>query len=193
MPKCKIRKCNNFTRYSNTTETYCSMHRARIKRNGNAELKKGAHALEKLPHKNIDDFILKNCHKMLDKDIAIYLKKQGFKEANQWIVRYRRRKLGIKKYSYGETKKHKVWIRNQAIKKYGNNCELCDYSLSIDTHHIEPKKNGGLHEIENLMILCPNCHALITRNILNLSNRQEIPKTKRNLLKLIRASQPNLG
>jgi len=184
MPRCAIKGCKKFTRYKETKGIYCSMHLARIKRHGHPGLQEGFHKLEKLPHPIVDDFIRQNCKELIDEKIAEKLKKKGFKEATQWIVRYRRRKLGIKKYLYGEIKKHKAWIRMQAIKKYGNKCELCGYILSVDTHHILPKNKGGLHEIENLMVLCPNCHALITRRYLNLKNRKDIPAIRKKLSKL---------
>jgi predicted restriction endonuclease len=184
MPKCKIKGCKKLTRYKKTKEIYCPMHLARIKRHGHPGLQTDFHKLEKLPHLTVDDFIRKNCKKLIDKEIAKELKKRGFKEANQWLVRYRRRKLGIKKYLYGEIKKHKAWIRMQAIKKYGNKCELCGYRLNVDTHHILPKNKGGLHEIDNLMVLCPNCHALITRRYLSLESRKDIPDLRRKLIKL---------
>jgi len=170
------------------------MHLARIKRHEYPELKRDAYqSLEKLPHLVVDDFISKNYHEMIDKEIAEKLKRKGFKGANQWTVRYRRRKLGIKKYLYGEIKKHKAWIRAQAIKKYGDKCELCKYGLSLDTHHIIPKNKGGLHKIDNLMVLCPNCHALITRKYFTLKSRKDIPKIRQKVIRLLRYFYPNLG
>ncbi len=93
-------------------------------------------------------------------------------------------KLGIKKYLYGETKKHKAWIRTQAIKQSGNECELCGYKLAVEAHHLLPKNRGGTHEVNNLMVLCPNCHALITRKSLILKHRRDMPKLRRELIKL---------
>lgn len=178
MSKCEIEGCINPTQYINTKNKYCSMHMARIRRHGYPELKKerGEHSLEKLPHKIIDDFILKNHGEMIDKEIVEKLIKMGFEKANNWNIGYRRRKLGVKKYLYGEIKKHKAWIRSQAIKKYGNNCELCSYQITVDAHHIIPKHKKGPHEVENLMIVCPNCHALITRKIIEINQRKDIPK-----------------
>jgi len=170
------------------------MHLARIRRHGYPELKRDAYqSLEKLPHKIVDNFIQKNCQKMMDKEIVRELRKMGFKGACQWTVRYRRRRLGIKKYLYGEIKKHRVWIRAQAIKEYGRKCELCGYNAVIDTHHIIPKKMGGPHEINNLIVLCPNCHALITRRYFTLKNRGNIPKIREKAVKLLKSFYPNLG
>ncbi len=64
--------------------------------------------------------------------------------------------------------------------------------MAVDTHHIIPKHDGGPHEIDNLMVICPNCHALITRKILTLKNRQEIPKIRKKVLKLVKSFYPDL-
>jgi len=160
------------------------MHMARIKRHGHPGLQTDFHKLEKLPHPFVDEFIHKNYKTLIDKEIVKELKKKGFKEATQWGVRYRRRRLGIKKYLSGEIKKYKAWIRMQAIKKYGDKCELCGYRLVVESHHILPRKRGGLHEINNLMVLCPNCHALITKRYLNLKSRKDIPALQRKLFEL---------
>lgn len=194
MPKCKAPGCNKSTRFENTKHVYCVMHLARLKRNGHLGLKENPwQALEKLPHKFVDKFILKNCSQMLDKEIAKYLGKRGFKNTTAWNVRYRRRKLGVKKYLYGEVKKHKAWIRQQAIKKYGNVCELCGYNIRIETHHIVPKHKGGNHETDNLIVVCPNCHALITSKKFELNNRKEIKKLSKKIKKLIKSAYPYLG
>ncbi len=159
------------------------MHKERIKRHGYPELKseRGEHGLEKLPH-SVDMFILENCKNMVDKEILEELKKKGFTQITVDNIKYRRRKLGIKKYLYGEVRKHKAWIRDQAIKKYGKSCELCGYNIAIDTHHIVPKYQGGPHEIENLTVVCPNCHALITRGKITLSKREDILEVRKEVL-----------
>jgi len=163
------------------------MHMARIRRHGYPELKKDAYqSLEKLPHRTVDSIILKYCRTMLDVEIVKKLKEMGFKGATKWTVGYRRRKLGGRKYLRGEIQKHKAWIRAQAIKKYGEKCELCGYKAAFNTHHIIAKQDGGNHEIENLMVVCPNCHALITRKMFILKSRKDIPKIRRKVLKLIR-------
>lgn len=188
MPKCAIKGCSYSTQYKNTKQIYCQMHLARVRRHGYPELKKDAYqSLEKLPHKIVDDFIRKNYQKMIDEDIAQKLRKMGFKGTTQWNVKYRRRKLGVKKYLSGDILKHKAWIRSRAIKKYGNKCELCGYGLSLDTHHITPKKLGGPHEVENLTVLCPNCHALLTRNIFTLKSRKDLSKIRIKVIKLLKS------
>lgn len=184
MPKCKIKDCKKYTPYKNSINPYCHMHMARIRRHGYPELKKDAYqSLEKLPHKIVDTIIKKYCKNLIDEDIVKKLRGIGFNGATVWTVGYRRRKLGSRKYLRGKIQKHKAWIRAQAIKKYGTKCELCDYNMAIDTHHIIPKYQGGPHEIDNLMVICPNCHALITRNVITIRSRKEISKVRRRVLK----------
>lgn len=193
MPKCKIKDCNKLTLYEHTIQKYCPMHLARIRRHGYPELKKDAYTpLEKLPHLVVDDFILKSCKDNEDQHIADELKQMGFRGATVWTVGYRRRKLGGRKYLHGEIQKHKAWVRAQAIKKHGDKCELCSFNLAIDTHHIVPKHQGGPHEIENLMIVCPNCHALITRGHLILNTRNDIPKIRRKVMSALKSFYPDL-
>lgn len=161
------------------------MHKARIKRHGHPGLKIGPSLLEKLPHPIVDEFIKKSWSTKYDEEISGNLRKMGFKGATIWTVKYRRRKLGFHKYLSGEIQKHKAWIRAQAIKTYGKKCEICGYSLSIDTHHIIAKAAGGKHEINNLIVICPNCHALVTRRLLSLKDRGNLPKVRRELRKLL--------
>ncbi len=183
MKKCAFPECKNQLQYDNTKHKYCVMHIARIRRHGYPELKKDAyHALEKLPHETVDGFILKHCKEMLDEEIATKLQEKGFKGATVWTVGYRRRKLGSRKYLRGEIQKHKAWVRTQAMKKYGKICELCGYNMTIDTHHITPKYQGGKHEIDNLMVVCPNCHRLITRSYITINSRNDIPKVREKIL-----------
>lgn len=193
MQKCAIKGCNKFTRYRNSKTICCPMHQARIRRHGHPGLKTGSHGLEKLPHHIVDDFITKNWQNMEDRDIVRKLKRMGFRGATWWTIRYRRRKLGLRKYLSGEIKKHKAWIRAQAIKMHGTKCELCTYQLVIDTHHLAPKKKGGKHSVDNLIVLCPNCHALITRNLVTLNSREEIPKLREKVRNLLNNSQPYFG
>ncbi len=187
-PQCSVPGCPKPSRYKITKKPYCTMHLARVYRHGYPELKRDAYApLEKLPHLTVDDFILKNCKYKEDRQIADELNLVGFSGATTWTVGYRRRKLGGRKYLRGEIQKHKAWIRTQAIKTYGNQCELCSYSMAVDTHHVLPKHLGGPHEINNLMVICPNCHALITRKKIIINSRKDIKKVSHKIRKRIKS------
>ena len=169
------------------------MHKARFKRHGHFGLRdKSFHKLEKLPHA-VDSFIREQAGQMMDKQIAEQLHHNGFQGATIWTVKYRRRRLGIRKYASGEEKKHKAWIRRQALRRYGHRCELCAYHLFVETHHILPKHKGGLHEVENLMIVCSNCHTLFTRGYLKLNNRSGISRLRHQVKRMLRMAYPNFG
>ncbi|MBC8282053.1 MAG: HNH endonuclease [Chloroflexi bacterium] len=43
------------------------------------------------------------------------------------------------------------------------NCEICGVVRNLDRHHVIPKRMGGrkdpaIHDEDNLMTLCRNCH-----------------------------------
>lgn len=169
------------------------MHKARFRRHGHfGQRDKSFHKLEKLPHV-VDPFIREHAHKMLDQQIAEQLRQQGFEGATVWTVKYRRRKLGIRKYEPGEQKKHKAWIRRQALREYGKRCELCGYHLFVETHHITPKHQGGAHEVDNLMVVCSNCHVLLTRGYVKLFGRSGVPRLREHIRHILRSAYPYLG
>jgi hypothetical protein len=55
--------------------------------------------------------------------------------------------------------------RESAMIEAGYRCAVptCRSSLSLDVHHITQKSEGGSDEIENLIVLCPTCHAAFHR------------------------------
>lgn len=48
-------------------------------------------------------------------------------------------------------------ISNQVQKKHYFECAWCGTTIT-DRHHIEEFAEGGKHTVENLILLCPNCH-----------------------------------
>lgn len=51
---------------------------------------------------------------------------------------------------------HKILIRAN------KSCQICKWNKSIcDVHHIVAIKHGGNNEMNNLVIVCPNCHRCI--------------------------------
>lgn len=53
-----------------------------------------------------------------------------------------------------------------ALKRlFGDRCMRCGWEdAPCDSHHILPKSNGGRFTIDNGVILCPNCHRLVSMN-----------------------------
>lgn len=108
-------------------------------------------------------FIRFNWRKMTDEEIA---KKFGVTET---VIKYYRMNYNLWKY---RKRTAKSTFRKEALKIYGKKCEVCRIDI-CEWHHIIPKstKSG------DWCILCPNCHAVITRKIIVVNNRQEL-KTK---------------
>lgn len=71
-------------------------------------------------------------------------------------------RTGIK-YDGTRPRSKDVKIRQQKIRlieQFGATCMDCDYSNAniLHVHHQIQRKDGGTDAIENLRLLCPNCH-----------------------------------
>ena len=74
-------------------------------------------------------------------------------------------RVGVK---YNRPKRKNSAVRGNKLKERlaktrGGQCEKCgheNYNI-LQVHHILPKASGGTNEKSNLMLLCPNCHAII--------------------------------
>ncbi|RLI76939.1 hypothetical protein DRP05_11675 [Archaeoglobales archaeon] len=52
-------------------------------------------------------------------------------------------------------RKYKDWL----LRRANYRCERCgDSKYKLHIHHIIPRKDGGKHTPENLIVLCPSCH-----------------------------------
>ena len=61
--------------------------------------------------------------------------------------------------------------RDNALRHYGNKCECCGYdTLNIcEVHHIDKDRTNN--ELDNLIVLCPNCHMSIHKGCMFIENR----------------------
>jgi len=67
--------------------------------------------------------------------------------------------------------------RKKAMRHYGPKCEGCRYSEvkeMLDVHHLDSNRENDC--IENLIVLCVWCHALITRGLAEVSDDRSIVK-----------------
>ena len=50
--------------------------------------------------------------------------------------------------------------RKKALKEYEHKCDMCDHDIvsELHVHHID--RNQKNNDIENLQILCKNCHVI---------------------------------
>lgn len=53
--------------------------------------------------------------------------------------------------------------RAAVFHKFGDKCVICGYALaqSLQIHHVVPVNLGGKDDLENLTLLCANCHRLV--------------------------------
>lgn len=49
-------------------------------------------------------------------------------------------------------------IRTEAFQHFGHECNICGSHENLQVHHKLKKTMGGLDEIENLEVLCRDCH-----------------------------------
>lgn len=55
-------------------------------------------------------------------------------------------------------KTRQAWAK-ALIRLHGNKCQKCGWDKAkCDAHHKIKKSEGGLHTLENGIVLCPNCH-----------------------------------
>ena len=97
---------------------------------------------------------------MTDKDIA---KKLGIGFS---VVRYYRMNFNMWKNRKGTAK---ATFRKHALKLYGDACESCGIKI-CEWHHIISKSKDP----SDWCILCPTCHAVITKELVKLNNREDI-------------------
>ena len=67
--------------------------------------------------------------------------------------------------------------RSNALRAYGSKCEGCGYAelqRMLDVHHIDHNHNN--HDIENLIVLCVWCHALVTRGFAEITDDRQIQR-----------------
>jgi len=57
-------------------------------------------------------------------------------------------------------------IKEKRIRKIGKSqCEICGYDEfpeALEGHHIIPRSKGGRNTIDNCIIVCANCHRILT-------------------------------
>ena len=70
--------------------------------------------------------------------------------------------------------------REKALSHYGKRCKGCSYCElegMLDVHHIDGERSNN--HIDNLMVLCTWCHALITRGFVKITSNRQLIKSQR--------------
>jgi hypothetical protein len=66
-------------------------------------------------------------------------------------------------------------LRAQVLQRDDNTCKICGVQLEhvqLEIAHIQPLPQGGARTADNLMIVCPNCHAQYARRYVAQSIQQ---------------------
>ncbi|MDO8570469.1 MAG: hypothetical protein Q7R97_02690 [Candidatus Daviesbacteria bacterium] len=105
-------------------------------------------------------FIRMNWREMTDKEIA---NKLGVTEV---VIKYYRMNYNLWKNRKGTSKST---YRKRAFKLYGEKCEICGIEI-CEWHHIKPKSIDP----KDWCILCPLCHAVVTKKLIIINNREDL-------------------
>jgi len=86
-------------------------------------------------------------------------------------------------YKHGKKTGFNEWrrIREKLILEKTLKCELCGYDKFpdiIEAHHRKPRSHGGLNTVKNGILVCPNCHKLIHRGIIDTNGKILLVKGK---------------
>lgn len=63
-------------------------------------------------------------------------------------------------------------IKQQVLHEAGYRCSnpTCRTIITLDIHHLQQVSEGGGNTVENLLVLCPNCHALHHRGTISIES-----------------------
>ena len=67
-------------------------------------------------------------------------------------------------YTLGNSKRWR-WL----YELYQGKCAICGFSDVIQVHHLVPRSVGGTDDAANLIVLCPNHHALMHLGLVDIS------------------------
>lgn len=79
----------------------------------------------------------------------------------------------LEDFKSGKKTDGKASYRTFGLKLLGEKCEGCgydEYSLLLDVHHLDGNRNNN--KLENLMVLCPMCHAKVTRKLYKIVDKK---------------------
>lgn len=77
---------------------------------------------------------------------------------------------GRRRKAAGRTTKPDAMHRGKALAaqaRDGGGCRICGFRIALNVHHIRPKAKGGSNQLDNLIALCPNHHAMAHLGLLD--------------------------
>jgi predicted restriction endonuclease len=57
--------------------------------------------------------------------------------------------------------------RQVVFRVFPRKCMICGWDVIVNVHHIKPRRDGGANDLDNLVILCPNHHAMADRGLIS--------------------------
>ena len=77
-----------------------------------------------------------------------------------------------------DIRQNEVWsrIREQVLERDNHSCVLCGKTKPsrLHVHHILKRKDGGTHHADNLLTVCPACHARADRDLYDMDWDQSV-------------------
>lgn len=54
-------------------------------------------------------------------------------------------------------------LKKEVFKKYKSVCGNCGFGIKsiLELHHLLPFNSNGANKVENIILLCPNCHKMV--------------------------------
>ena len=83
------------------------------------------------------------------------------------LIRFKKKSLEKTKYHQTdkpkahknhETKTIPTQVKREVYERSQRKCEKCQSQYRLEIHHLKPQSYGGVHEKNNLKLLCYNCH-----------------------------------
>lgn len=103
-------------------------------------------------------------------NVAIGFSKNGRKYYRKFCNRHYELHYGIHEAKKLQRKASKYGVCTEEFSELSiSTCSLCGWSeCNCDIHRIVSGKDGGKYIKSNIVVLCPNCHRLVHRGIVNL-------------------------
>jgi 5-methylcytosine-specific restriction endonuclease McrA len=78
-------------------------------------------------------------------------------------------------------------VRRESMGAADGRCEVCGWHIKVHVHHVVPVWQGGGNEPDNLVVLCPNHHAMA--HALCERDGRSFPVGRHALIRLINANR----
>lgn len=75
--------------------------------------------------------------------------------------------------------KNRVAAKWNAFRWYPKRCAICGFDVAVEIHHIRPIAKDGTNAIDNLIVLCPNHHAMAGRKMFTEEQLRKAAKAVR--------------